>query len=234
MTKLTLALNLADPNRALEWLDTLGAAVDCYKLQMDLFGRGGPALIRRFAERTEVFLDLKFHDIPSVVADAVTAAGELGAKLLTVHATGGGKMMRAAAEAAAGFGADRPRVLGVTVLTSLDATELARAFGCDRPVEERVLALARLAQESGCDGVVCSPQEVRRVKAECGPGFLAVCPGIRPAAGTADDQARVATPAQAARDGADYIVVGRPIYAAPDPARAAAEIRAQLEKENQV
>ena len=228
MTRIALALNLADPNRALEWLDTLGATVDCYKLQMDVFGRGGPALIRRFAERTEVFLDLKFHDIPSVVADAVTTAGELGAKLLTVHATGGEKMMRAASDAAAAFGADRPRILGVTVLTSLDAAELARAFGCTRPLEERVLELARLAQASGCDGIVCSPQEVRKVKTKCGSGFLAVCPGIRPAVGAKDDQARVATPAQAARDGADYIVVGRPIYAAPDPVRAASEIRSEL------
>ncbi|MFO7676691.1 MAG: orotidine-5'-phosphate decarboxylase [bacterium] len=230
MTKLALALNLTDPARALDWLDRLGGAVDCFKLQMDLFGRGGPGLIRRFAARTEVFLDLKFHDIPSVVGSAVTAAGEMGAGVLTVHASGGARMMRAAAEAAAAFGASRPRVLGVTVLTSLDADELALVTGCRAPVAERVLALARLAFESGCDGVVCSPHEVRLVKEACGTGFLAVCPGIRPAAGVADDQARVATPGQAARDGADYVVVGRPIYAAPDPAAAASVIRAELEQ----
>lgn len=230
MTKLCLALNVGDRERALEWLGRLGKRVDCYKLQMDLFGRAGPELVREFVgSGVEVFLDLKFHDIPTVVANAVRTAGEMGVSLLTVHATGGAEMMKQAAAAAREFGDNRPRVLGVTVLTSLDDSELARVFGCARPAAERVLALARLARDSGCDGVVCSPQEVRRVKDACGPGFLAVCPGIRLAAGE-DDQARVATPASAARDGADYIVVGRPIYKADDPLAAAAEIRRQLEE----
>jgi orotidine-5'-phosphate decarboxylase len=228
LTKIALALNLADPAAAYGWLDRLAGGVDCFKLQMDLFGRGGPELIRHFSRRAEVFLDLKFHDIPSVVASAVTAAGEMGASLLTVHSAGGMRMMQEAAKAAAAFGANRPRILGVTVLTSLDADELERVTGCRQPVEERVLALARFAQQSGCDGVVCSPQEVRQVKEACGPGFLAVCPGIRPTAGTVDDQARTATAARAARDGADYIVVGRPIYEAPDPVLAAAAIRQEL------
>jgi orotidine-5'-phosphate decarboxylase len=230
LTRIALALNLADPERALEWLGRIGTKVDCYKLQMDLFGRGGPALIRQFVEAgAEVFLDLKFHDIPSVVASAVLAAGDMGAKLLTVHTSGGAKMMAEAAKAAAGFGPDRPRILGVTVLTSLDALELERVTGCRQTVEQRVLALARLARDSGCDGVVCSPQEIGAVKGGCGREFVVVTPGIRmgPAKGK-DDQARTLTPAEAARAGADYIVVGRPIYEAADPLTAIAEIRRQL------
>jgi len=228
LTKIAFALNVGDEKRALEWLDKVGNTVDCYKLQMDLFGRAGPALVRRFVDSgAEVFLDLKFHDIPSVVGNAVTAAAEMGVSLLTVHATGGTKMMKAASDVARAIGPRHPRILGVTVLTSLDSDELEKVTCCKQDVQDRVLALASLAMEAGCDGVVSSPQEVRAVKARCGPDFLAVCPGIRLAAGS-DDQARVATPASAARDGADYIVVGRPIYAADDPLAAVAEIRKQL------
>jgi orotidine-5'-phosphate decarboxylase len=230
LTKIALALNVADPERALEWLGRIGRKVDCYKLQMDLFGRAGPDLVRRFvADGAEVFLDLKFHDIPSVVAASVRAAGEMGASLLTVHATGGTKMMTEAAKASAAFGAKRPLVLGVTVLTSLDAAELERVTGSRQPVEERVMALARLAKESGCDGIVCSPHEIGVVKETCGKSFIVVAPGIRmgPAKGK-DDQARTLTPAKAAEAGADYIVVGRPIYQAPDPLAAIADIREQL------
>jgi orotidine-5'-phosphate decarboxylase len=230
MTKLCLALNVASEATALEWLDRVGTKVDCYKLQMDLFGRAGPGIVKRFADSgAEVFLDMKFHDIPSVVGNAVRVAAEIGANLLTVHATGGTEMMRAAADAAAGFGETRPRILGVTVLTSLDREQLARVFGGSPEPAERVVALARLAQESGCDGTVCSPREVKAVKQHCGAGFLAVCPGIRPAGSATGDQARVATPAGAAGDGADYIVVGRPIYAADDPLEAIARIRCELE-----
>ncbi len=251
MTKIALALNVADSGKAYAWLERLGSSVDCYKLQMDLFGRSGPELVRRFvASGVEVFLDLKFHDIPSVVASAVSAAAEMGVALLTVHTAGGHKMLAAAAEASRRAGANRPRVLGVTVLTSLDEAGLEQVTGCRQAVADRVRALARLARDAGCDGIVCSPQEVKMAKQELGAGFLAVCPGIRlapeatspksqasdsnPEAQTqnpkpSDDQARTATPAEAARDGADYIVVGRPIYAAPDPLAAVTEIRRQLE-----
>lgn len=242
MTKIALALNVADPAKALEWLGRLGRSVDCYKLQMDLFGRGGPELIKQFVNAgTDVFLDLKFHDIPSVVGSAVRVAGEMGVRFVTVHTTGGAKMMAEAAKASAAFGARRPLILGVTVLTSLDAADLERVTGCRQSVEERVLALARLAKESGCDGAVCSPHEIGVVRSACGPEFLIVTPGIRMgrdmtgtsdvpdrAPGPKDDQARTLTPAQAARAGADYIVIGRPIYDAPDPLKAVAEIRAQL------
>ena len=230
MTRIALALNVADPQLAWEWFGRIGNRVDCYKLQMDLFGRAGPDLVRRFvAAGAEVFLDLKFHDIPSVVAASVRAAGEMGAMLLTVHTSGGTKMMAEAAKASAAFGAKRPLVLGVTILTSLDEAELERVTGCRRPVAERVMALARLAKESGCDGIVCSPHEIGVVKEACGKDFIVVTPGIRmgPAKGK-DDQARTLTPAEAAKAGADYIVVGRPIYEAPDPVAAIAEIREQL------
>ncbi len=241
MTKLAFALNVGDADRAVEWLDRVGGRVDCYKIQMDLFGRGGPGLVRRFVESgTGVFLDLKFHDIPSVVGKAVTTAAEMGVAMLTVHASGGTRMMRAAAEASRAAGVKRPLVLGVTVLTSLDAGELARVTGSDRPVEDRVAALARMAQDAGCDGVVASPHELGRIKQVCGTEFAVVTPGIRlggegggrRAEGgrtEPDDQARVMTPARAARAGADWIVVGRPIYAADDPLAAIDEIRKQLE-----
>ena len=230
MTKIALALNVADPERAYEWLGRVGSKVDCYKLQMDLFGRAGPELVRRFVGAgADVFLDLKFHDIPSVVAASVRAAGEMGAMLLTVHASGGAKMMEEAAKASATFGAKRPLVLGVTVLTSLDAAELERVTGCSQSVEDRVMALARLARESGCDGIVCSPHEIGVVKTACGRDFVVVTPGIRMGAAKGkDDQARTLTPAEAAQAGADYIVVGRPIYEAPDPIVAIATIREQL------
>jgi len=230
LTKIALALNVADPGKALEWLGRLGRSVDCYKLQMDLFGRGGPELVRKFvAAGTDVFLDLKFHDIPSVVGSAVKAAGEMGARFVTVHAAGGAQMMAEAAKASAAFGDRRPLILGVTILTSLDAAELERVTGCRHPIEERVMALARLAREAGCDGTVCSPQEIRAVKQACGTGFLVVTPGIRLGPGKGkDDQARTLTPAEAARAGADYIVVGRPVYEAADPLAVVAEIRQQL------
>jgi len=230
MTRLAFALNVARQDKALEWLSRIRNQVDCYKLQMDLFGRAGPGLVREFVNRgAHVFLDLKFHDIPSVVANAVKAAAEMRVSLLTVHASGGQKMLEAAAGASRESGEDRPLILAVTVLTSLDDAELRRVFGCDGNAKERALALARLAKESGCDGVVCSAQEVAAIKAACGREFLAVCPGIRLADSQAEDQARVGTPAQAAKDGADYMVVGRPIYEAKDPLAAIAEIKRQTE-----
>lgn len=251
MTKIALAMNVARQDKALELLDRIRNRVDCYKLQMDLFGRAGPGLVREFIERdASVFLDLKFHDIPSVVANAVGAAAELRVSLLTVHASGGARMMQAAAEVSRKAGKDRPLILAVTILTSLDEVELRRVFGCGDTVQERVLTLAQMAKESGCDGVVCSPQELAAIKAVCGKGFLAVCPGIRPSGPgpdlhpeiarmahigvrrqSADDQARVGTPAQAARDGADYIVVGRPVYEANDPLAVIAEMRRQMEEQ---
>jgi orotidine-5'-phosphate decarboxylase len=175
-----------------------------------------------------VFLDLKYHDIPAIVAGAVREAARLGVTLLTVHASGGAAMLRAAAEAAAATGRDRPRILAVTVLTSLDRATLLRELGVPVAVEGHAVALAGLARAAGCDGVVASPREAARLRAILGRDALIVTPGVRPAGGATDDQVRTATPAAACRAGADYLVVGRPITGAPDPAAAAVSILAEM------
>jgi len=179
-----------------------------------------------------VFLDLKYLDIPTTVAGAVREAARLGVFMLDVHASGGVAMMRAAAAAAAKAAADfavpRPLVLGVTVLTSLDRRALAREVGVPASVDAHVLHLADRAREAGLDGCVASPHEVGALRRALGPEWVIVAPGIRISGERADDQTRVATPRQARDAGADYLVVGRPITAAPDPAAAAAEILRQL------
>ena len=194
-----------------------------------LFTAAGPAAVEMVRKRGgRVFLDLKYHDIPATVAGAVEAAVRLGVGLLTVHASGGAAMLRAAAEAARAAGRDRPQIVAVTVLTSLDRAALHRELGVPIAVEGHAVQLAVLAREAGCDGVVASPREAARLRAILGPAALIVTPGIRPAGGSADDQARIATPAIAVRAGADYLVVGRPITGAADPAAAAAAILAEL------
>ncbi len=228
MTKIVLALNTDTSAEALGFLERVGAGADVYKLGMDLFTRTGPGLVREFAGRgASVFLDLKFSDIPSVVAKAVSAAAELGVAMLTVHTMGGPKMLEAAAQAAEKSQA-RPLVLGVTVLTSLDEAALERVTGRRQPVPERVEALARMARDCGCGGVVSSPNEIAVIRAACGSAFKIVTPGIRMSTDAADDQARTMTPAEAARAGADYVVVGRPVYAASDPLAALERIREEL------
>jgi orotidine-5'-phosphate decarboxylase len=187
-----------------------------------------------------IFLDLKYHDIPSTVAGAVYAAGKLpGVRLLDVHALGGLEMMRAAAKARNESGlpeGQRPKLLGVTILTSMDNASL-RTVGISGPASSRAVKLARLAQRAGLDGVVASPQEVRAIRRACGKDFLIVVPGVRPevevgsgrkAKRKAEDQARVATPAEAIRSGADYLVIGRPITAVPDPEAAARAILEEI------
>jgi orotidine-5'-phosphate decarboxylase len=180
-----------------------------------------------------VFLDLKFHDIPNTVAQAVESAVRTGAWMINVHASGGAPMMQAAAkaarEAAARVGGAQPLVIAVTVLTSMDAATLADA-GVSRPLAEQVLALARLTQHAGLDGVVASPQETADIRRACGPDFTIVTPGIRGASAGAqkDDQARTMGPAEAVKAGASYVVVGRPIVAAPDPRAAADAIAREL------
>ena len=230
MTRIVLALNVANGKEALGMLDRIGSKVDVYKIGIDLFAMAGPDLVREFVRRgTDVFLDLKYSDIPSVVGKAVEAAAGLNVAMLTVHTMGGPAMLAQAAAAAARAKGRKPLTLGVTVLTSLDETALERISGLRQPVADRVRSLAVLAKESGCDGVVSSPQEIPVLKQACGREFVVVTPGIRLGeARTKDDQARTMTPAEAAQAGADYIVVGRPIYDAPDPMAAIAEIRAQL------
>ena len=170
----------------------------------------------------EVFVDLKFHDIPNTVAAACRAAASDGAWMLDVHASGGRRMMEAAREALTPF-SQRPLLVAVTVLTSMDARDLAEV-GVPADPEAQVLRLALLARDSGMDGVVCSPREARLLREHCGPGFVLVTPGVRPPTAAADDQSRIATPAEAVAAGAHYLVIGRPITQAADPVAALSSI----------
>ena len=197
------------------------------KVGLELFVREGPELLERIREyEYPVFLDLKFHDIPFTVAGAVRSACTFAPELLNVHATGGREMMLAAAEAAAEFGG-RTRVIAVTVLTSLSGKDLS-SMGIGAGPGELVERLALSAQEAGLDGVVCSPMEAGAVRNSTGPEFLIVTPGIRPAGGSADDQKRISTPAQAVAMGADSLVVGRPVTAAHSPREAAMAILREI------
>jgi len=223
-------------NRLIVALDTDGLApalavarrlrplAGMFKIGSQLFTAEGPRAVERIAAfGAGIFLDLKFHDIPNTVAGAVRAAAGLpGVALVNVHASGGLEMMQAAARAVAGL-RRRPRVLAVTILTSLDAAALRR-IGISGSPRSRAVALARLAQKAGLDGVVCSAHELQAIRSTCGPRFLTVVPGIRPAAAARGDQSRTATPAQAIRNGADYLVIGRPITEAHDPRTAAQAI----------
>ncbi len=233
MTKLILALNVESPQRAKELLRTIGNRVDLYKIGIDLWSYEGPQLVREFVSLgAEVFLDLKLADIPSVVAKAVSAITELKVKMLTVHTMGGAEMLLAATKSAKNrsreIGSEPPLILGVTVLTSIDRAGLFQITGCPQEIENRVIALAELAQSMGCDGVIASPHEIKIIKKRCGPKFIVVTPGIRLGAEGVDDQARFLTPREAAESGADYIVVGRPIYAAKEPLKVIEEIRSQI------
>ena len=236
MNRLLIALDVDDRRRALALADQLRGLAGGYKIGSRLFTSEGPPAVRALAARGDrVFLDLKFHDIPSTVAGAVTAATEMGVWMLNVHASGGDAMMRAArdaaAEAAARRAMPRPLVIAVTVLTSLSAGALA-AIGLEGvEPQAQVERLATLALRAGLDGVVASPQETALVRRACGPSFVIVTPGIRGGGATTtgpDDQQRTLSPAGAIAAGADYLVVGRPILAAPDPREAAARIAAEI------
>ena len=222
---LITALDFPDMDSALALVDRIGEAGEWYKVGKQLFTSCGPEIVRHLKQRgKKVFLDLKYHDIPNTAAQAVIAAAGIGADMCNVHALGGPAMLKAAAEAA-----DKAGILlvAVTVLTSMDAAEL-EAVGLHVTPEEQVLRLARLAQENGVSGVVCSSLELNGIRSVCGRDFVTVVPGIRPADSAADDQRRIMTPRQAAERGADFIVVGRPITKAADPAAAAAAIRGEL------
>jgi orotidine-5'-phosphate decarboxylase len=231
--RLLVALDVESLRDAEALLGRLDGVVTGCKIGSQLFTAAGPAAVELARKRGfRVFLDLKFHDIPTTVAGAVREATRLGVFMLDVHASGGVAMMRAAAsaaaQAAADFAVSRPLVLGVTVLTSLDRGTLAREVGVPASVDAHVLHLADRAREAGLDGCVASAREVRALRLALGPEWVIVTPGIRISAERADDQTRVATARQARDAGADYIVVGRPITAAPDPAAAAAEILRQI------
>jgi orotidine-5'-phosphate decarboxylase len=204
----------------------IGDSALTYKVGMQLYTAGGPQVVRDLiASRRRVFLDLKYHDIPNTVGAAVTAAAQLGVSMLTVHAAGGGKMLRAAVEAATAN--LNLMVLAVTVLTSLDANDLEK-IGIRGSVEDSVVRLATLALANGCQGIVTSAREASTLRAELGNDFAIVTPGVRPAGTSAGDQVRVVTPAEAIAAGATYIVVGRPITEAADPAAQARAILGQI------
>jgi orotidine-5'-phosphate decarboxylase len=233
--KIIVALDVPSADAALRVAQKLHGHVGMFKVGKEVFTAAGPAIVRNLlAEDNQVFLDLKFHDIPNTVRAATQQAAMLGVSLLTIHASGGRKMIVAAAEgvhaAAKARGVGQPtRVLAVTALTSLGAEDLAEV-GFQGSPEEVVVRLARLAQAAGADGVVTSPREIGVIRQACGPDFLIVTPGIRPATSGSDDQARTATPESAIRAGADYLVIGRPITGAADPAAAADAIAAEMEK----
>jgi len=226
MTGLIAALDTTDVARAVAWADQVAPHCGLFKLGLEYFLANGAAGIRALGARP-IFLDLKLHDIPNTVAGAVRAVLDLQPRMLTLHATGGAAMVTAARRAAEQAGPDRPLLLAVTVLTSLDAAALA-ATGVAASPAEQVLRLARLAMDAGADGLVCSAHEVPALRAALDRTAVLVVPGIRPAGFPSGDQVRTVTPRQAADAGADWIVVGRPITAAQDPAAAAAAIAADL------
>ncbi len=230
--RLIVALDMDTLGAAEGLLDRLDGVVRRFKIGSQLFTGCGPAAVEAVHKRgAEVFLDLKFHDIPNTVGGAAREAARLGVFMFNVHASGGRAMMRAAVEGGAAAtppGGRRPLVIAVTVLTSLDRLALARELGVASTVEAHVLHLASLARDAGLDGCVASPGEVTALRTHLGPRWVIVTPGVRPAGADAHDQARVATPAAAARAGAHYVVVGRPVTAAPDPGAAARAILADL------
>ena len=230
-----MALDFGRLDEAIRFARRMAGLAGMFKINTHLFTAAGPEAVRRIgALGPGIFLDLKFHDIPNTVGGAISAAARLpGVQLLNVHATGGLKMMRAAAKALAGAVAPqarRPKLLAVTILTSLDQAAL-RHVGITGTPSTRAVSLAHLAKRAGLDGVVASPHEIRQIRRACGRNFLIVVPGVRPLAGgprRRDDQARVATPGEAIRSGADYLVVGRPITEASDPEAAARAILAEI------
>jgi orotidine-5'-phosphate decarboxylase len=231
--RLIFALDVDGFAEAEKWVSLLQANVGLFKIGKQLFTKCGPAVVQMVQDRGgQVFLDLKYHDIPNTVAKAAVEACKLGVKMFNVHALGGLEMMqKTVAEVDAycsAVGIERPVMLAVTILTS-STEETLRGVGIDRPVTEMVPRLAKLAKEAGFDGVVASPQEAGLIRAACGADFQIVTPGVRPAFSAMDDQKRVTTPADAIAAGATALVIGRPISAAVDPLDAAGKILAEIE-----
>jgi orotidine-5'-phosphate decarboxylase len=224
--RLIVALDVSTAAAARKIVAAVGDSALTYKVGMQLYTAEGPQIVRDLVSSgRRVFLDLKYYDIPNTVAAAVSEAAQLGVHMLTVHAAGGGKMLRAAVGAASGT--PGLMVLAVTVLTSLDNSDLEKA-GVRGTVEDTVLRLAALARTNGCQGIVASAREASRLRTELGHDFAIVTPGVRPAGSDVGDQVRVVTPAEAIAAGASHIVVGRPITEAADPAAEAREILAQI------
>ena len=226
--RVLIALDYDQPAAALALAERLDSKACRLKVGKELFTRGGPQLVQGLQQRGfELFLDLKFHDIPNTVAQAVRAAADLGVWMVNVHASGGSRMLNAAREALISYGPRRPKLIAVTVLTSMsdaDLAELGLACGATAQVER----LARLTRDCGLDGVVCSAREAAQMKHDLGADFITVTPGIRPSGFAADDQQRTMTPAAAVAAGADYLVIGRPITRAAEPLAALAAINAEI------
>jgi orotidine-5'-phosphate decarboxylase len=220
--KIIFALDVNGVSEIDRYAGLLAERVGMFKVGKELFTSCGPEAVKAVQRHGGlVFLDLKYHDIPNTVAKAMLEAARLGVQLANLHALGGAEMMETASTAVRKeFGDDRPRLLAVTILTSSTAATL-RGVGIEHPLEQMVVRLAKLAQEAGMDGVVASPLEIGPIRAACGPDFLIVTPGVRPGFAAVDDQKRIMTPAEAVRGGADYLVIGRPIAKADDPAAAA-------------
>jgi orotidine-5'-phosphate decarboxylase len=228
--RLIVALDVPDAASAIRLVNQLENNCSWFKVGLELFIAAGPAVIEPLVARGHsVFLDLKLHDIPNTVGSAVRSAARLGASMITLHAAGGPAMLAAARSALDGV-ANPPELLAVTVLTSMDQNQI-NAVGLQRSPAEQVELLARMGLEAGISGFVCSPQEVATLRALTGPAGVLVIPGIRPAGAAIADQKRIATPAEALRQGASYLVVGRPITQAPDPAEAAEAILREMAEE---
>ncbi len=226
-SRIIVALDFADPAQALDFVTGIQPGRCRVKVGKELFTRAGPTLVEQITARGfDVFLDLKFHDIPNTVAGACAAAADLGVWMMNVHALGGRRMMEAA-RAAVDKSGRRCHLIAVTVLTSMAESDLLEV-GLAADPQQNVARLAALAQQAGLDGVVCSPREVAGLRAACAADFLLVTPGIRPRSAQADDQRRVMTPAEAIEQGASYLVIGRPVTAAPDPMQALLTIESEI------
>ncbi|MFH4617970.1 orotidine-5'-phosphate decarboxylase [Vibrio furnissii] len=226
--KVIVALDYDNQADALAFVDKIDPASCRLKVGKEMFTLFGPEFVRELHKRGfSVFLDLKFHDIPNTCSKAVRAAAELGVWMVNVHASGGERMMAASREILEPYGNDRPLLIGVTVLTSMEQRDLA-GIGLDVAPQQQVMRLATLTKNSGLDGVVCSAQEAAMLKQSLGPAFKLVTPGIRPAGSDVGDQRRIMTPYEAIQAGSDYLVIGRPITQAAEPAKVLAAINASL------
>ncbi|MEZ8988561.1 orotidine-5'-phosphate decarboxylase [Vibrio breoganii] len=226
--KVIVALDYDNKNDALNFVDRIDPASCRLKVGKEMFTLFGPEFVKQLHQKGfSVFLDLKFHDIPNTCSKAVRAAAEMGVWMVNVHAGGGERMMTASREILEPYGKDRPLLIGVTVLTSMEQSDLA-GIGLDVEPKDQVLRLAHLTKNSGLDGVVCSAQEASFLKSELGKEFKLVTPGIRPAGAAVGDQKRIMTPVDAIQAGSDYLVIGRPITQATDPAKVLAKINATL------
>ena len=226
--KIIVALDFNSASRAVEFVDTLDPKLCRLKIGKELFTAAGPNLVETMIKKEfDVFLDLKFHDIPNTVANAVKVAADLGVWMLNVHISGGSTMMKSAKDAILSHGGCKPILIGVTVLTSISSAELSE-IGINNELKDQVVQLAKLAYQSGLDGVVCSAEEAKLLRNSMPADFILVTPGIRREQDAAGDQKRVITPSQAIRNGSDYLVVGRPITQAASPSAALAAFNSEI------